>query len=140
MWYNKYIGIPFKHLGQSPITGLDCFTLCKHIISKEKGITLPYISYEHCNIQEEDWYLKTTKQIFLDIANNDSRWQSVTIPKAFDIILLSIGATNVTNHCALHLGDNKIIQVMTQRNSWISTYSRYYKQYTTGIYRWSMIN
>jgi cell wall-associated NlpC family hydrolase len=136
MWYNKYLGIPFKHLGQSPDTGLDCYTLCKHIIRAEKGIQLPYTSYEICNIADDDWYLKTNSQLLLDVVNSDTRCVKVLYPQPFDIVLLTIGSSNVVNHCALYVGSDKIIQTMIDRPSWVSSYGKYYKQYTAGIYRW----
>ena len=49
---------------------------------------------------------------------------------------MSIGSTNVTNHCALYLGDNKILQTMIDKISWIAPYGRYYKNYTIGMFKW----
>ena len=54
----------------------------------------------------------------------------------FNIITMSIGATNVTNHCALYLGKNKMLQTMIDHKSWIAPYGRWYKNFTVGIYKW----
>ena len=54
---------------------------------------------------------------------------------------MSLGSTNVTNHCAMYVDTNKILQTMINHNSWIAPYGRYYKQYTVGVYRWkSLVN
>jgi hypothetical protein len=34
------------------------------------------------------------------------------------LILMSMGSTNVTNHIAVHVGDNKILQTMLRKNKW----------------------
>jgi cell wall-associated NlpC family hydrolase len=136
-WYNKYLGIPYKHLGDNPVTGMDCFSLCKHVYQEQTGLTIPYASYEHCNIIDDDWFNKTTEQLFELGANGDKRWVKVSEPRSLDFILMSIGSTNITNHCALFLGNNRILHTMIGKPSWVSPYANYYKQYTTGIYRWT---
>ena len=68
-------------------------------------------------------------------------WIKVKEPKVYDVILMSLGSTNVTNHCAMYVDTNKILQTMINHNSWIAPYGRYYKQYTVGVYRWkSLVN
>ena len=63
-------------------------------------------------------------------------WIKVKEPKLYDVITMSIGSTNITNHCALYVDTGKILQTMIGHASYISTYGNYWKQYTTGIYRW----
>ena len=50
------------------------------------------------------------------------------------------GSTNVPNHCAMYVDDNKVLHIMDKHLSWISPYGNYYKQYTTGIYRWKNLS
>ena len=50
---------------------------------------------------------------------------------------MSIGSTNVTNHCAMLVDRTKILQTMIKHTSWVAPYGNYYKQYTTGVYRWT---
>lgn len=135
-WYNKYINIPYKHLGNDPSSGMDCFNLCRYIYKQESGIEIPFASYDHCNIVDEDWFNKTTEQLFEKEVSSNTQCMKVSEPKPLDFILMSIGSTNVTNHCALYLGNNKIIHTMINKPSWVSPYANYYKQYTTGVYRW----
>lgn len=139
-WYDKYTNIPYKHLGDDPETGIDCLNLCRYAYFMETGISIPHYSYHFCNIVDNDWYNKTSQPIFEDGIKTDSRWTKVLAPSKFDFIVMSIGSTNISNHCALYLGSNKILQTMLGRSSWITTYGRYYQQYTTGIYRWTLHN
>jgi cell wall-associated NlpC family hydrolase len=135
-WYDKYINIPYKHLGNDPKSGMDCFNLCRYIYNEQTGITIPYFSFDHCNIVDDDWYNKTSDPIFEKSALADSSWKRVSEPKKFDFVLMSIGSTNISNHCAMYLENNKIIHSMIDRPSWVSPYGSYYQQYTTGLYRW----
>lgn len=137
-WYDNYINIPYKHLGNNPKSGMDCYNLCRYVYEKEMGITIPFLSYDCCNIADDDWFNKTNEQFFEKQVASNKHCLRVSEPKVFDFILLSIGSTNVTNHCALYVDSNKILHTMLDKPSWISPYGSYYKQYTTGIYRWTM--
>lgn len=139
-WYNKYTNLPFKHLGNDPKIGIDCFNLCSYVYKKELNIDIGYNTYDFCNIVSDDWYQKTSEELFLNEAASNDKWLRVPEPHPFDIVLLSIGSTNITNHCALYVDRNKLLQTMTNKVSWISPYGNYYKQYTTGIYRWTSLN
>lgn len=139
-WYDKYTGFPYKHLGDNTTSGIDCFNLCSLVLKQECGIDTGKSSMDFCNIVDEDWYSKVTESPFEQgIAKQDPsfNWLQVEEPKQFDLLLLSIGSTNVANHCALYVGDNKILQTMVDRHSWVSSYGKYYKQYTLGTYRWN---
>ena len=140
VWYNKYTNLPFLHLGDDPLVGLDCFNLCRYIYKQELSIDVPLSTSDFCNIVDEDWYVKTSEQLFENgakLTTSTFSWAKVVTPKIYDIILLSIGATNITNHCAMYVGTNKILHTMSGRTSWVAPYGGYYKQYTTGIYRWN---
>jgi len=136
-WYDKYVGIPFKHLGDD-LEGIDCFNLCRLVLRQERGLSIFKPSSHFCNIVDDHWYNKTSISPFEQAVKEKvaiGECKKVEIPSKFDIVVMSIGATNITNHCALYVGNSKLLQVTTQRNSWISSYGNYYKQYTTGIYR-----
>jgi NlpC/P60 family len=139
-WYNKYLNLPYKHLGNNPETGIDCVNLCSLVLKTEKNLDIPYKSFEFCNIVDDNWYLKTNEQFIENAMKADARWQPVTTPKVFDILTMSIGSTNVTNHCAIFVEPNKCLHIMIARPSWVSPFKGYYKQYTTGIYRWNTSN
>ena len=139
-WYEKYTNLPYKHLGQNPNTGIDCFNLCSLVLTQECGINVGMSTMDFCNIIDEDWYSKITNSPFdyaVTVDRPDFKWEQVVVPKVYDVLLMSIGSTNVINHCAMYVDSNKLLQTMIGRNSWISPYGRYYKQYTLGIYRWN---
>ena len=137
-WYNSYTGFPYKHLGDDINNGIDCFNLCRLVYKEKLNIDIPYDTSHFCKIVDEDWYTKTHERYFeIGGANTDKYgWHKVTSPKTYDVITMSLGSTHVTNHCALYVDVNRILQTMIKHTSWIAPYGRYYKQYTTGIYRW----
>jgi len=135
-WYDSYTGFPYKHLGLDIDTGIDCFNLCKLVYKNELDIDIPYTTQDFCNIIDEDWYTKTHERWMDQAATEQYGWVKVTEPKVYDVILMSLGSTHVTNHCAMYVDTNKILQTMINHKSWIAPYGRYYKQYTMGIYRW----
>jgi hypothetical protein len=141
-WYNKYLNLPYKHLGQDPETGIDCFNLCTLILKQECGYNISRSTSDFCNIVDDDWYDKVSESLFDNGAKlnaPDFSWKQVAAPEIYDILVLNIGSTNVANHCAMYIGDNKLLQIMIDRPSWVSTYGKYYKQYTLGIYRWNVL-
>ena len=135
-WYSKYLNLPYLHLGNNIETGIDCFNLCRLIYKEQLDIDIPYDTADWCNIVDENWYSKTHDRPFEKGATLKYGWQKVTNVEKFNVITMSLGSTNVTNHCALFIGDNKILQTMIDKKSWIAPYGRYYKTYTMGIYKW----
>lgn len=135
-WYNNYTGFPYKHLGNSIDTGIDCFNLCRLVYKNELNIDIPYQTSDFCNIVDEDWYTKTHERWMEKAASEEYGWVKVTEPKVYDIILMSLGSTHVVNHCAMYVDKNRMLQTMLEHKSWIAPYGRYYKQYTLGVYRW----
>lgn len=142
-WYKKYTGLPYKHLGESIETGIDCFNLCKHIYKQELGINVSYSTSNFCNIVSDSWYNFENKEIMLNATKLDEegfKWEKVLEPKVYDLILLTIGSSNITNHCAMYVDRGRILHTVSGRKSWVAPYGNYYKQYTTGIYRWNGSN
>lgn len=134
-WYDKYVNIPYKLFGTDPSTGMDCFNLLCHVFEKEKDIKIPYVSSDFLKIVDERWFLKTNEQLFLQGSSNGD-WLEVQQLKPFDMIIMSLGSTNVANHIALYLGDNKILQMIENRPSGVYEYHKYFQQYTVKKIRW----
>lgn len=132
--YNKYTGFPYRHLGNDKEKGIDCFNLIRYIYKIERGIEIPYLSSDFCNIIDEDWYNKSTVDLFKK--GSTQGWDRVSDLEEYDLIMMSIGSTNTTNHCAMYIGGSRIIHTMMGRESFISPYGRYYEQYTVGVLRW----
>jgi len=139
-WYKKYTGFPYAHLGDNINSGIDCFNLIKYVYKKELDIEIPYDTADWCDIVDERWYQKTHNKAFENGASLEFGWEQFKEPEIFDVITMTIGSTNVTNHCALYVDKNRILQTMLEHESWIAPYGRYYKQYTMGIYRWNPAN
>jgi len=139
-WYKKYTGFPYAHLGDNINSGIDCFNLIRHVYKKELDIEIPYDTADWCDIVDEQWYQKTNEQLFNKAGSLEFGWEQITEPEIFSVITMTIGSTNVTNHCALYVDKNRILQTMLEHESWIAPYGRYYKQYTMGIYKWNPIH
>lgn len=135
-WLPNYLNLPYKHLGNSR-EGIDCFNLCRLVYLEQLGVEIPYTTLDSdCDVNE-NWYNSTkTANILVDRANSKWGWDIVTEPRSFDVILMSIGSTTAPNHCGLFI-ENKLLQVMTDRVSWVAPYGKYYKQYTVRIGRWN---
>ena len=138
MWYNKYVGFPYKHLGDDPKTGIDCLNLIRLVYKEEKDINIPYTTQDFCNIVDQDWYNKTNKNPFNEFRNLELGWKEISIKdtEPFDVVVMSLGSTNCINHCAMLVEKNKLLQIMIDRTSWVSSFGRYYRQYTMGSFRW----
>jgi cell wall-associated NlpC family hydrolase len=134
--WDKYIGLEYKHLGLYPETGIDCFNLIKYIYKKELNIEIPYTTRTFCNIVDETWYYRNHERYFDDNANSSHGWEKTDTLEPFTAIAMVLGASTTTNHCALYIGNNKIIHTMIKHKSHIATYGSYYKQYTVGKYKW----
>ena len=135
---NKYKDLPYKHLGDDPTTGLDCFNLIKLIYKEQLNIDIPYSTSDICTTASENWYNEITDIFnpFGEFRNPKWGWVEVDNIQPYDVILLYIGATNVPNHVGLYAGNNKFIQIINNKKSNISPYGKYYKQYTDGVFRW----
>ena len=136
-WYEKYIGFPYVHLGDDPKSGIDCFNLIRYVYKNELDIDIPYDTTDFCDILDEQWYNKTHESWIDEAATIKYGWERVTKPEIFNVITMNIGSTNVTNHCALYVDKNRILQTMLDHESWIAPYGRYYIQYTMGVYKWN---
>jgi len=139
LWYKKYENLPFKMFGDNPLTGIDCTNLTRLIYRKEKNIFLEPSSKELCSNHKDNWYQLINDNIMIKFfENRQNNFEEIDKNKIlpFDILLLSIGSTNIINHCAICVDKNKILHAMEDKLSWVSTYGSYYKNYTEKVYRW----
>jgi len=137
-WYNNYEGIPYKHLGDDPKKALDCFNLIKYIYLKELNIRIPYNTSNFCDCPFEDWYNGLSGAPFSNFNDPQYGWKkNFSKPNIYNAILISLGSTNCANHCAIYVGNNRILHTMQDiGHSRIAVYGKYYEQYTEGIYEW----
>ncbi len=139
-WYEKYVGLPFVMFGESPEKGIDCFNLIRHVYQQELNINIPYVTTDFCNILDNQWYNKTQERWIDGAATLDYGWEKIDEPDIFSVITMTIGSTNCTNHCALYVETDRILQTMDDHVSWVAPYGRYYQQYTIGIYKWNPLH
>tara|TARA_Y100000034_G_C6899105_1_gene415222 strand:+ start:2705 stop:3142 length:438 start_codon:yes stop_codon:yes gene_type:complete len=143
MWYNKYTNLPFEPLGDDPVTGIDCFNLVRLMFKQELKIIIPYESTDVCDDYSEDWYNRTDntkyRDPFLEVTKASSDWIKVESPQVYDVMVMTLGGTNIANHCAMYVDSNKILNIMINKKSWVTPYGNYYRQYTNGIFRWSTL-
>ena len=99
-WYDKYTGLPFLHLGDDPKTGIDCWNLCMYIYRDHRNIDIKQRTIDFCNIVDDNWYNKTTQSLYEDGFKKFSHiFKKVDdAPKVFDVIVMSIGSTLISNH------------------------------------------
>lgn len=79
MWWQKYIGIPFKEKGRGN-GGLDCYGLLQQVYRQERGIELPDMTNLYETTQD--------KHLAKMIDSERRKWNEVAIPQAFDVIIL----------------------------------------------------
>lgn len=139
-WAKKYTNIPYKLFGKDRETGLDCCTLMSLVYEQELNIIIPYTTSDYLKIVDDEWYNKTHDQHILNLSYNGD-WVEVQKLEVYDLILMCLGATNVVNHVAMYIGNNKILQMLHNRDSAIYDYHRYFQQYTVKKVRWkNLIN
>jgi len=104
MTLENLIGIPYKERGRDK-SGLDCFGLVVLFYKEILGIDLPdYTGYSG------KWY-KEGRRVLTDKLNEFKKlWSSVELDKILpnDIISFRLGAS-IANHCAVYLGDGRMI-------------------------------
>ena len=104
MGYEKYLGIPFKHLGRS-WGGVDCYGLLLLYYREELGITIADWEYE------PDWSKKGCNY-FINEAPKVAR--KVSVPNRHDIVLFYTDInTKVVNHAGIVVAPpNKVLQAV----------------------------
>lgn len=123
---HKYEGRPFLH-------GLfDCYTLVKDYYRKTFNIFLP------TNIQRTwEWWLQG-ENLYLDNARNYGFVESKDI-QIHDVLIMKLNS-DVPNHAAIYIGNNKILHHVCGRFSTTEEMTSFYKHNTAVIYRNTKIN
>jgi cell wall-associated NlpC family hydrolase len=155
VWYNKYVGLPYKHLGTDPKTGIDCFNLCKLIYKERLDIDIPYTTNDFCNIQDATaWYKGFTDFPMERAATQQYGWNRIEkgrtwseVLQLYDLVLMKMGSTNCVNHCAIVVDTvgkyKKLLHTMMDNpdGSWVAPYGKSYESnYTELVVRWIGLN
>jgi len=101
MWYNKYVGIPYKDKGRDS-TGVDCWGLVRLIYNEQYGTQLPSFS--------EYYESGVTLGIQETIAQQKENWYRVESPEPGDVILFKV--LGHESHLGLYVGANYFIHAM----------------------------
>lgn len=103
MWYDKYIGIPYKELGRTT-DGLDCYGLCHEVYKNELGIIIPdYYNigfYKSSDEKEQEEIKRSLQKIILGEALN---WEEIPIDKIKEYDLLLFKMCGYVIHIGLAL-------------------------------------
>jgi len=97
---SKYLGIPYKNKGRD-LKGLDCYGLVIMIYRDLGFELLDYWQYA------QDWY-KSKKDLINE--NYKLQWEKVEFPEIYDIVVMKL-KSSIPNHCAVYLGNYKVIHV-----------------------------
>lgn len=124
MWWNEYVGIPYKLSGRDR-DGLDCWGLVRLIHKEQFGNDLPSFS-DHDHSHEK------IREIMAEQREN---WVSTDTPKIGDVILFRVLGS--PSHVGLYIGDQSFIHAKQGINSAIERYdSVYWRNRIVGFYRY----
>lgn len=115
MWWNNYVGIPFKCDGRDR-SGADCYGLVALIYQEQLGIELNL--FNGVFINQSFSCLKNVARV---MEEEREKWERVEKPIVFDVILLRF--SEYVWHCGVIIGNKKMIHVMTGINSCIENYN-----------------
>lgn len=126
MWYEKYIGIPFKANGRTE-DGLDCWGLARLIYSREYNIELPSFSTEYV-IEDDD-------RIRELITQYKEGWESKEVPSEGDVVLFRV--LGDLTHMGVMVSDTKFIHVREGSNTVTDSITNTkWKNRVTGFYKY----
>lgn len=121
----KYIGIPYIHLGRNPDIGLDCWGLIK-CIYKDAGYDI--IDLEN---YDQNW-AKKGKNYFVE--NYHCQFEEVSCPEIMDIVLL-LNSKGVANHAGVYLNTGIFIHCCKQGVVKSSIREKRWRGRVEGFYR-----
>jgi len=103
MKVGDFIGIPYKHLGRDE-SGLDCWGLVLLFYKKIKNIELPdYTEYIR------DWHDAGENTLQEQLDTFAGLWDKVDSINKHDIVIFKDKNSGIERHCAVYLGDDKIL-------------------------------
>ena len=130
MWTDKYIGIPFKKNGND-LTGLDCWRLVVKVYENELNIKLPERAGVYPDTSDD-----SQREVCRQINEEKEKWQIVTTPKPFDVVLLRMGKWII--HCGIIVNKSQMMHTSEGINVSIESYTGMdWKNRVEGYYRYA---
>ena len=129
-WTDSYIEIPFKPDGRDR-NGLDCYGLVCLVYKERLGIELP--DYKGVFTDHSYGTLRAVAKAF---AVGRERWQKVTDPHEFDVVMLRTG--HYTWHIGLVIDNRRMLHIISGIDSCIEEYTgRYWENRVDEFRRWN---
>ena len=113
---------------------LDCFTLVEDYYREACDIILKVPQWNKDNGYEWDFWEKGKNYYVENYEVNGFKRIEDGSLKLHDAILMNIRAP-ISNHCAIYIGDNKILHHLVSRLSCREMYGQHYRQFTTHVLR-----
>lgn len=101
MWYNKYIGLPYKDGGRDT-NGLDCWGLVRLVYKQEYNIDLPSFVESYSTAKDSD-------KVHELIARHKESWEKLGAPEEGSVVLLRILGSET--HVGVYLGGNQFLHI-----------------------------
>lgn len=102
MFWEKYLGIPFKD-GGSTMEGCDCYGLVRLVWYEQAGLVLPDYS--------KDYIHYTNTSSLQHIINNRFKAEWVKLVKPEPLCMVMFSYYNKQLHCGLMLSDTDMLHV-----------------------------
>ena len=128
MWYNKYVGIPYKNNGRD-VSGIDCWGLVRLIYKEQYNISIP--SFTELYKGPED---KESISELAAIAKE--QWKAVETPQEGDVVLFRV--LGLESHVGVCIGSDSFIHAKEGQASVIeSLTSSRWKDRIVGYFKYT---
>ena len=127
MWYNKYVGIPYKDKGRLE-AGADCWGLARLVYKQEYNINLPSFS--------TDYTMGDTARIEELLNQYKEGWDKLDSPEAGSIVLFRL--FGVVSHVGIMINNTQFIHNSATIDTCVETIDNpRWKKRVFGFYKYS---